>query len=89
MNEFPKMLCTTVRNANGTSRQLPVVYPPGHVRVGQFVMFESADEERDYDHSGVVHHGRPEMHSQPSFSYLYEAPDWTTQIHQRKAGEVP
>jgi hypothetical protein len=80
MSEYPKML--TVKRKDG--RVLPVM------RDGACVIFHSRKEEDRYRADGAQpHDGKPEMHSQPSPSYLYSPPDFTTRIHQRKAGEVP
>jgi hypothetical protein len=50
-NVYPKML---TGNAAGTSRAVPLVYPPNHVKQGTYVIFNSATDENAYDGTGIV-----------------------------------
>jgi hypothetical protein len=67
-DEFPKML--TVRRGN---RIVPLIYPPGHVRHGQHVVFADADEEKAYerDKIGVPADTRPEQVGQQVYYPVY------------------
>jgi hypothetical protein len=71
--EFPKM--ATVKLANG--RIMPLLYPKGHVRHGEHVVFETADAEKKYDGTGVPASGAPEQTPTPTYDYNYQQPLWT------------
>ena len=61
--QFPQMLTAKVRRADGTVRIAPVM------RDGQPVIFNNAQELKNYNGTGTPHDGRPEQHSQQSPNY--------------------
>jgi hypothetical protein len=76
-NEWPKMVTITRKNRHGHDVQIPLKYPPGHDRHGEFVILENARAEADYDGTGVPADTRPEMHTQQATKYDY----WTREEH--------
>jgi hypothetical protein len=68
-DQYPKAVNLARKDKHGRTIFVPLVYPAGHDRHGEFVIWENARAEADYDGTGVPADTRPEMHSQPAFDY--------------------
>jgi hypothetical protein len=78
-NEYPKAVNIRRKNKHGKDVFVPLVYPEGHLKHGQYVILENARAEADYDGTGVPVDMGPEMqsdHSRPGHSYNDYWQDW-------------
>jgi len=70
--EYPKALTAKAKDGRGDTRFVALVYPAGHVRHGQHVIFNNAEEEKAYDKSGIAADVGPEQVSAHGPTYLYD-----------------